>query len=177
MITVIRPRPEGETMDRLIKRLSAVALAATVTLLSACDDGGNDAAAADRDTADGPARVLSESDFIDQVNGICIEHNEAIGGIIGPLFASAEPTPDAMQEALDGVVALSRQLAVDIDALAEPAELSDEVTTILDALNEGTDEAASHTGPEFFATEDDPWAEAAALGNEIGLTACSGGAG
>ena len=121
--------------------------------------------------------MLSETDFIDQANGICAEHNEAIGGIIGPLFASAEPTPDAMQEALDGVVALSRQLAVDIDALAEPPELSDKVTAVLDALNEGTDEAASQTGPEFFTSEDDPWAEAATLGDEIGLTACSGDAG
>jgi hypothetical protein len=175
MIAVDPTETQGGTMDRFWKRLSAVALAAAITVLAACDDDGNDTDAATGDAADPPAATLSEAEFVEAATGICVEHNEKIGAIVGQLFASPEPTPDAMQEALDGIVGLSRQLAVDLGALAEPAELSSRVTAVIDALNQGTDVAASQTGPEFFGTEDDPWAEAAALGDELGLTECSAG--
>jgi hypothetical protein len=119
------------------------------------------------------AAASAEVDFIEQVNALCVDQQKAIGGLIGPLV-SGEPTHEARQEVLDGVVQLSRQLADDIDTLTAPPDLSDEVTALVDALDAGTDEAASQTGVQFFGGEDDPWAKAAALAGEYGLTACSG---
>jgi hypothetical protein len=158
-----------------VTRRLIVALLAAVALLAGCGEDNNDAVAATSTTAaivDG-AVASAEVDFIGQVNALCVEQQKAIGGLIGPLF-SGEPTPEAMQDALDGVVELSRQLADDIGALTAPPDLGDEVTTLVDALDAGTDEAASRTGVQFFGGEDDPWAKAAALAGEYGMTACSG---
>lgn len=156
-------------------RRVVVVLLASVALLAGCGDDNNDAVAATSPTTAVVvgAVALADADFVGQVNALCVEQQKAIGGLIGPLFPG-EPSPEAMQEALDGVVQLSRQLADDIGALTAPADLSDEVAALVAALDAGTDVAASQTGVQFFGGEDDPWAKATALAGEYGLTACSG---
>ena len=168
-----------------MKRLVAIAIAslATVNLLAACShETANPPATAPIATtpttatpttvAPTTAATLSDADFITQVNALCSAEGQAIDALIGPLFATGQPTPDSMQEALDSIVQLSRTLALDIDALAEPSDLSNHVAALVRALAAGTDEAASRTGQEFFAANDNPWAAATALADEYGFAAC-----
>lgn len=139
------------------------------TGIAACGDDDDDTATA---TTAAAADTLTEAEFLEQGNALCGAQGQEIGAVIGPLFGAGDPTPEAMQEALDQIVVLSRGIAEDLDALAEPEDLSDDVAAIVDALNAGTDEAEGQTGAEFFSTEDDPWAEAGALAQGIGLDAC-----
>ena len=164
-----------------MKRLVAIAIAslATVNLLAACShETANPPATAPIATTPTTATpttatpTLSDADFITQVNALCSAEGQAIDALIGPLFATGQPTPDSMQEALDSIVQLSRTLALDIDALAEPSDLSNHVAALVRALAAGTDEAASRTGQEFFAANDNPWAAATALADEYGFAAC-----
>jgi hypothetical protein len=120
---------------------------------------------ADSDTLTAPA-------FKEQVNALCVTEGQQIGEIIGPLFAGGEPTPDQSQAALDQVVALSRDLADGISALAPPSSLAGDVDQLVVALDTATDEAAKQSGAEFFASEDDPWAAAGAMARDLGLDAC-----
>ena len=121
---------------------------------------------------DASAETLTESQFVDQVNALCTAEGQAIGAIVGPIFASAAPSADAQQAALDQIVQLSTGLNNDIDALAAPDSLTTDVDQLTASLIHGTDTAAAQTGEEFFASDDDPWADAVAKAHEMGLDAC-----
>ncbi len=138
-------------------------------ILSAC--GGDAGTGTITHTEGAP----TDSEFIDQVNGLCAQEAAAIGQTIGPLFGGDEPSPEDMQAALDEVVALSRGLADDIDALAIPPALAEDVDALVAALNDGTDQAAAQTGVEFFGSDDDPWSTASAMAADLGLSACGPG--
>lgn len=116
--------------------------------------------------------TLTEAEFIDQVNSLCAEQQMAIGQAVGPLFGGGEPSAEDMQAALDQIVALSHDLADDIEALAEPASLTEDVEAFVAALDEGTDEAAEQIGAEFFSSDNDPWAEATILASDLGANVC-----
>jgi len=117
--------------------------------------------------------TLTSAEFTKQANALCAKESGAIGGVMGPLFASGEPTPAAKQDALDQVVALSRDLSEKIDALAEPSELSEKVNALVAAQNKATDSAEAQGGDKFFSSEDDPWAATGALATDLGLDACA----
>lgn len=144
--------------------ISIAVLVAVGAALSAC--GG-----------DAKAGTLTTAEFVNQANALCATEGQAIGEVVGPLFASGAPSADAQQAALDQIVSLSRDLAKDIDALAEPSSLTDDVGRLIADLDDGTDAAAAQTGAEFFASDADPWADAAAKASAMGLDACGGGDG
>lgn len=146
---------------RTIRPLVAAAILAAGTVLAAC--GGDDEATAD---------TLTAAEFIEQANALCTTESQAIGEVIGPLFSGGAPSPEDQQAALDKVVALSRGLATDIGALAEPSSLTADVDALVHNLDSGTDEAAEQTGADFFGSDDDPWAEATVLAKDLGLDAC-----
>ena len=156
------------TTRRLIPTTATTMVAAATMLfavmaLTGCGDDG-----------EAEAHTLSETEFVEQTNALCAAQTQAISGVIGPLFAGGQPSPQDQQAALDQIVTLSRRLAVDIDALAEPRSLTTDIGTLISRLNAGTDEAAKQTGADFFGSDDNPWADAEARAQEMGLDACTG---
>lgn len=137
---------------------TAIVLAISATL-SAC---GNDAS----------ADTLTKSEFVDQANALCAAESQAIGEVIGPLFANGQSSADDQQAALDQIVGLSRDLTHNIDALSAPSSLTDDIDQLTAALDSGTDAAAAQTGHQFFTSDADPWADAVAKAREMGLDAC-----
>jgi hypothetical protein len=142
--------------------VTAVVLTALATSNACSDD--DDAAAA--------SETLHRSTWISEVNARCAAHNAALGEIIGPLFASGPPNAHDAQAALDDIVARTRQVTADIDALAEPSALTIHVETLVRALDSGSDRAEELGGEAFFATDEDPFRRAGDIASELGLVAC-----
>lgn len=151
------------TMKRLASLSVVVALA---VLGSACGDDDGTAPALAPDT-------LPRTDFVEQANALCAKSDAHVGQVISTLFAADRPAPADMQTALDDIVATTRTLAEDIDALPEPSAMSGEVTALVTALDAATDEAEAQGGPAFFADNADPWAAPAAIAGDLGLHACA----
>ena len=116
--------------------------------------------------------TLTRAQFTEQANAICVEADARIGEAVGPIFAG-EPTADELQEALDAIVATSRDTADQLDALAPPSDRTDEFDQMLVAFDAANDEAESQ-GLAFFETDDDPWAPVGAIAGDLGLDACAG---
>ena len=119
--------------------------------------------------------TLTQAEFTEQANSICIEGDQEIGAAVGAVFSSEEPTPEQMQEGLDTIVSVSNQQLDDIDALAEPSDMSDDVDALIAEGRSATDEAEAQ-GLGFFETDDDPWTGTQELAADLGLDACAGDA-
>lgn len=172
------PRPQRVCSLRLLAPAAIVGLALLVT---ACgDDDDTPAASATTAAATSPtgsadsADSANSADFTAAANEACDASHARIGALIGPVFAAEPPDPEAMQAALEGIVAESRDLADELSALAAPADLQDDVGRMIDALQAGTDDAEAQGAEAFFSSEDDPWASAGAIAADIGLDACAG---
>jgi hypothetical protein len=148
--------------------LAPIALGAAL-LTGACGD--DDAGATDEGDR------LSAAEFVEQADQACADATSALEAAITPAFAAGEPTPEAMATATDAAIEVVRSLRDDLDALAEPAESSDDLDAYLTALDEASD-AAETAGPDaFFETlgnGSDPWAGTNALADDLGLAACAG---
>lgn len=118
--------------------------------------------------------TLTATEFREQAGEICTVGNEEIHAAFFGVFGDDEVTPEQMQEALDTVMSVSRRQLDDIEALAEPSDLSDGVEALLAEGRAGTDTAEA-MGLGFFENEDDPWARTAELAVELGLDTCAGG--
>jgi hypothetical protein len=116
---------------------------------------------------------LSITDFRDQANAICAKGNQDIGEAVGAVFGSDSPTPESMQAALDTIVSVSRQQLDDIEALAPPSAIKDDVKEMIAEGRSATDTAEGQ-GLGFFESDDDPWARTGELAVGLGLNACSG---
>jgi hypothetical protein len=147
-----------------LRTVSIAVVIPRFAITSGC--GGDDQASAS------PTDTLSRSSWIEEVNARCVEHNGALGDIIGPLFASGPPSPDDAQTALDDIVARTRDITAEIDALAEPSALTIHVSALVAALDAGSDRAEELGGEAFFATDEDPYQQAADIAGELGLDAC-----
>ncbi len=117
---------------------------------------------------------LTTAEFRDQANVICAQGNQDIGEAAGSVFGSEAPTPEDLQSALDAIVSISNRQLDDIEALAAPSGLEDDVADFVAEGRSATD-AAEAQGLAFFETDDDPWARTGELATGLGLHACSGG--
>src|SRR4051794_4421355 len=71
-------------------RLAVVALVVSALFLAACGAGEGPSAAQTASTSTTVATTsttLSRDGWIAQVNALCTQHNDALGQVIGPLFA------------------------------------------------------------------------------------------
>lgn len=118
--------------------------------------------------------TLSATEFQAQANEICTVGGEEVHEAFFGIFGEDEPTPEQMDEALATVMSVSRRQLDDIEALAEPSELSAEVDALLAQGRADTD-AAEAMGLGFFENESDPWEHTGVLARELGLDACAGG--
>lgn len=162
------PRMSRFTRVTRITRTAAVlTLSAPLVFLAAC---GRDATSSDTSSND---PTLTRTGWIGAVNELCVDHNEALGRIIGPLFAEGPPADGDAQVALDQIVRRTRAIADKIDALAEPSSLTVHVAALVSALDAGSDQAETMGGPAFFANKEvDPFRPAADIAGDLGLDAC-----
>lgn len=118
--------------------------------------------------------TLSAAEFREQANEICTTGGEEVHEAFFGVFGDDDPTPEDMEAALATVMSVSRRQLDDIEALAEPSDLSDDVDAF---IAQGRDDtaAAEAMGLAFFENEDDPWAATGELAGGLGLDACAGG--
>lgn len=116
--------------------------------------------------------TLTQAQFTEQANAICVEADAKIGEVVGPVF-SGEPTPDELQAALDTIVSTSRDTADRLRELSPPSDIADQVGDMLAAFDAANDEAESQ-GLGFFEGADDPWAPVGVIAGNLGLDACAG---
>ena len=117
--------------------------------------------------------TLTQTQFTEQANAICIDADAEIGQALGPIF-SGEPTPDELQEALDTIVTTSRDTRDQLANLAPPSAISDQVDDMIAAFTKANDEAEAQ-GLGFFENDGDPWAPASVIAGSLGLDSCAGG--
>lgn len=161
-----RPRNEEPTMTRRIRSIAILTLLAPLALVAACGED-DEAKASETDT------TLARAEWTSTVNDLCTRHNEAIGAIIGPLFAEGPPADGDAQAALDEIVQRTRAITDEIDSLEEPSALTVHVAALVSALDAGSDQAEAVGGPAFFADRAfDPFRPAADIAGELGLDAC-----
>lgn len=115
--------------------------------------------------------TLTQAQFAEQANTICIEADAKIGEALGPIF-SGEPTPDQLQEALDVIISTSRETSTSLANLAAPADISDDVDDMIAAFDAANDEAEGQ-GLGFFDDDGDPWAPVGAMAGKLGLDGCA----
>ncbi len=117
---------------------------------------------------------LTAAEFRDQANAICAQGSQDIGEAAGSVFGSEAPAPEDLQSALDAIVSISNRQLDDVEALAAPSDLEDDVADFVAEGRSATDTAEAQ-GLAFFETDDDPWARTGELATGLGLDACSGG--
>jgi hypothetical protein len=143
------------------KLLTALATGSLVWL-SACSSGGDDR--------------LTLEQFLAQGNEICVTGDAATQAATDELIATS---PDAAAFAVFYADVIAPSVAGqldDLDALAAPADIEDEVDKLLAdaraALASFSELVAAD--PESAFSGDDPFADVDAQADAIGLTACGG---
>jgi hypothetical protein len=122
---------------------------------------------------DDDPQALTATDFREQANQICTVGGDEVHEAFFGVFGDDEPAPEEMQAALTTVIAVSHRQLDDIEALAEPADMSDEVTAFIKRGHADTDTAEA-MGLDFFGSDDDPWTETGEMARALGLDACAG---
>jgi hypothetical protein len=140
------------------KRRYVLLLAVALPLLAASCSGDNP--------------TLSRAEFVERANSLCAETNEKTGRIVGKVLGAPDSDPNDLQRALDHLIGASRGLHSELAALRPPRRLTHEVRDMLAALA-AANAAAEAQGPDFWESEDDPWAAMKAKAAELGLDACS----
>ena len=138
------------------------ALTATLVLVAAASLAG----CGDDDSG------LTATEFRAEANAICATG----GGEIHTAFFSLgeDATPEDLQAAFDTVISVSYRQLDDIEDLAVPSELADQVDQLLHQGRSDTS-GAEAMGLGFFDSEDDPWETTSELARGLGLDACAGG--
>ncbi|MDP9189002.1 MAG: hypothetical protein M3O25_07110 [Actinomycetota bacterium] len=152
-------------------RLGAVlALALTLGLVAAgCgDDDDGDGAET------GGAEPLSKQEFIAQADAICAQGDAAIDAE-GERFSGQENALEALVRTV--IVPMTREQVAQIRALTPPAGDEQQITEILDQLDEGLDEL--NADPNLVAVPDGPATilAARALAGAYGFQSCNRGGG
>ncbi|MGH9085464.1 MAG: hypothetical protein ACRDYW_08425 [Acidimicrobiales bacterium] len=125
--------------------------------------------------------ALTEEEFVEQGNAICEAGNERLNAAFEDAFADLgpdeQPDADEVTALIEDVLIPSVQEQVDdLGELEPPDDLSADVEQMLDDAQGALDrlEEQVQDDPEaFLEQEEDPFADANAQANEIGLTACA----
>jgi hypothetical protein len=142
-------------MHRIVAMLAGIALAMPV---SACGD-------------DGGAGSLSAGEFRDQAQAICKDGNAAIDEVAKD-FGADGPTRDQLEEAAPKVPRLIDDELDRLDALVPPEDLAEDVEAMLASFR-AVVRSMEEQGPAFFERDDDPFGEAYAKAEALGLEECA----
>lgn len=115
---------------------------------------------------------LTAAEFRTEANAICAAGGEEIHTAFFSLGEDA--TPEDMQVAFDTVISVSYRQLDDIEDLAVPSDLANQVDELLQQGRSDTGDAEA-MGLGFFESEDDPWETTSKLAQGLGLDACAGG--
>lgn len=153
---------------RSMRLAAAAASLVVIGAIAIAGCGGSD------DTSSTTA-AISKDDFITQANQICADQGKALDAAGKEVFTGGKPSNAEMTGFVNDTMVPTIQSEIDgIAALGAPAGDEDQVNAILDAAQSGLDEVEAD--PTIFATSnEDPFAEANKLGDEYGITECSGG--
>ena len=160
----------------------AVVAAGTLLLLGAgCSSSSDESSATTEATTvatvattvpPGSSGELTEADWREQANAICAETGPAIGEAFGAMDPTS-PTDAQIDHVVETLVSVNRETEERIDALAEPAALTDQVEALLDA-NEAATSTIEEQGPAALDTVDQLFAPVNELATDLGLDACAG---
>ncbi|MGD9571247.1 MAG: hypothetical protein AB7V62_05130 [Thermoleophilia bacterium] len=115
---------------------------------------------------DDSGSALTREEFIAQADAICATGNEAIEAAI--------PADGPPGEEFYDVIVDSTQASIDgVDALEPPEDMAADVDALVASANEAMAEVRATPPAEFFARDDDPFAEVNAQAKAIGLTECA----
>jgi hypothetical protein len=128
---------------------------------------------------DDDGEALSEDEFLRQGNTICAEGEEEIVGAAEELFGGGEePTAEQISDFWNDVVRPRTQEQIDgIDDLEPPEDMQADVDELVDTARAALEELEERVQDDpiaAFESEDDPFAEANAMAEAIGLNDCSG---
>lgn len=113
---------------------------------------------------------LSKADFVEQANKICADGNAEIEAAAQDL--PDEPTEEQVTQFSEDVLLPNIQGQHDAIAdLGAPEGDEDEVTAILEALQEGLD--VVEEDPSTLLSDEDPLGEASDLAEDYGLADCA----
>lgn len=119
--------------------------------------------------AEEPAPI-SKADFITEAEQICTDGNEELQAA-GEALGENPSQEQIAGFAADTMVPNIQEQHDDIEALGAPEGDEDEVTAILDALQEAIDAVEADPGS---ITSSDPFTEANELATDYGLEGCAG---
>ncbi len=151
----------------------AVVAAASLAVGGCSDDDEAATSTTQASEASAPESAAPDG-FVEEANALCIANSGQIGALFAGMGAEGEPTPEQLQETLDEVVSLSRDLIDDLEAVTPPTDIEEDYAAMLAQAATDTDEAEAQ-GLAFFETEDDPWAETNEMARDLGLDGCAGG--
>ena len=137
--------------------------------LGAAGCGGDD----DDSTTESAATALSKEDFIAQADQICADGDDAIDEAGQEQFASGQPTDEELSQFfVDTVLPTLSDEVTEIRTLGVPEGDEDEVTAILDSVDQAVEDATAD--PESLLGNSDPFGEANELATAYGLEVCGG---
>jgi hypothetical protein len=160
-----------------MKRLTSGACAIAIVLaLGAAGCGGDDSTTESSTAVDSTAALTSDKDaFVAKANQICTEGNKAIDTAGQQLYASGKPTEAETEKfATDVLIPAVQSQVTAIGQLPFPEGDEEQVTAILDAAQQGIDDAKADPA-SLLSAKADPFAEANKLASAYGMTACGGG--
>ena len=152
-------------------RIGMAATVAVAVAFGAAGCGGGD----DSSSGDSTAAALTKDEFVTQGNQICADGNKQIETASKDVFSGGKPSTDEVKQFVTGTVIPSIQDQVDgIRALGAPAGDEDQVNAILDAAQQGIDDAKADPSLLESNGSNDPFEEANKLATAYGLTECAG---
>jgi hypothetical protein len=160
----------------LSKRLIALLFGVlAVALVAGCGGGGDDTSSGG-DSSESTSS-LTKPEFIKQADTICEKGNESIAAEAEEFAEENDidiekPTTAQQEEVVSDVIAPAiHEQAEKIDDLGAPSGEEDEVTAIVEAVENGADEAEA--SPDTIVEGDEgPFEEANELATKFGLKVC-----
>lgn len=146
--------------------LCVLGVAAALALAACGDDDSSDS------SSDSSSEALTKTEFVDQANAICAEGNKEIDAGANEVFSGGKPSETDIETFVNDTLLPSVTDQVDqISQLPPPEGDEDQVQEILDAAQQGIDDAKAD--PQGFQ-QADPFAEANQLATDYGMTECGG---
>lgn len=113
--------------------------------------------------------ALSAEEFRTQANKICTDGEKSADGMFDGINENS--TEAELNEVFAKVADLLEEQADQIDDLAAPKDLEDDVESMLESLRDGADKVRDK-GVELMQSEEDPLEDATKKADDLGLEAC-----
>ena len=115
---------------------------------------------------------LSEEEFVDRGNAICVDSDERLQELFGDLPTDRVPTGEELDDALEQALPELERVFDELEALRPPEELQPELDRLVASGREAVDEL-EEAGGEALLSGDEPFADANARADDLGLDRCA----